>query len=180
MSRVQLITDRTVPQASMQLPSETSGQKTGLRFLSSAGFTLVELLIVVAIVAIVASLAVPAYVTFLKNAQYSRTMQEIRLLEAEIFEYQIVHGDLPPNLAAINRATLADPWGNPYEYNPTPTRRYAFDFLNNDFDLYSKGYDGLTEDLVHVLGAGGPGSDDMLRGFNGAFLGTGAAWVGDE
>lgn len=180
MSRDQIILDQIFQPSSTQLPERNSGQRAGCSFFSSAGFTLIELLIVVAIVAIVAALAIPAYVTFLKNAQYSRAMQEIRLLEAEIYDYQILHGVLPPNLAAINRATLADPWGNPYEYSATPARRYAFDFLNDDFDLYSKGYDGLTADLVHVLGVGGPGSDDMLRGANGAFLGKGAGWVGDE
>lgn len=174
------IADQIFHTESMLPPTRSAEERAWCKSFSSAGFTLVELLIVVAIVAIVAALSIPGYVTFIKNAQYSRAMQEIRLIEAEIYDYQITQGNPPPNLAAINRSTLLDPWGNPYEYNPAPARRYAFDPLNTDFDLYSKGYDGLTADLVHVLGAGGPGSDDMVRGANGAFLGKGAAWVGDE
>lgn len=157
----------------------------GLAMHPSAGFTLIELIAVVGIISILATVGFPIYRTFISQAKSSRAMSEIRILETEVYDYQVQFGSLPADLAAINRGALIDPWGRLYVYNDfrdlgtTPARRYAADSLNGDFDLFSMGEDGVSADLVHVLGVGGPGSDDIVRGSNGAFLGKGAAWAGE-
>jgi prepilin-type N-terminal cleavage/methylation domain-containing protein len=176
----QIIVDQALSSALMSLPAQQPKQRIGCRVTSSAGFTLVELIAVTGIIAVLATLAIPTYRAFVEHAKNSRTMTEIRILETEINDYQVQFGVLPANLTVLNRGTLKDPWGHGYIYSTTPARRYGLDFLNDDYDLFSKGKDGLSEDLVHVLGVGGLGSDDLLRGAGGAFLGSGAAWVGEE
>lgn len=157
----------------------------GLARHPSSGFTLIELIVVTGIIAALASIGFPIYRAFISQAKISRAMSEIRLVETEIYDYQVQFGVLPADLAAINRDTLTDPWGSIYVYNDfrdlgtTPARRFAADPLNDDFDLFSMGEDGVSVDLVHVLGVGGPGSDDIVRGSNGAFLNKGAAWAGE-
>lgn len=181
MTRYPLTNDYHAPTAfPMKVQAPQLQHHFGKTPLSSTGFTLIELLIVVTIIGILSTIAIPAYNGFIQGANYARAGQEIRLLESEIYDYQVQYGGPPVTLAAINRDTLKDPWGNLYQYSTTPARRFAADLLNDDFDLYSKGKDGLTEDLVHVIGVGGPGSDDLIRGSQGGFLGTGAGWVGDE
>jgi general secretion pathway protein G len=81
------------------------------------GYTLIELMIAVAIVGSLAGLAVPAYVGFLEKARVTRTVAEIYILAQEIKEYFDTHDDVyPDSLAHIGRATLLDPWGFPYQY----------------------------------------------------------------
>lgn len=180
MSREHIIEKQIQPPTSRRLRGQQSWQRMGCALSSPAGFTLIELIMVVAILGIIAALVIPAYRTFVVRAKYARTMQELRLIEIEISDYYLQNGTLPANLAAIQRDTLTDPWENLYVYSAVPARRFGLDPLNNDFDLFSKGPDGVSADLVHVLGVGGPGSDDMIRGRQGGFLGTGAEWAGDD
>jgi type II secretory pathway pseudopilin PulG len=133
-----------------------------------------ELIAVSAVIAILATFAIPAYRVFLEHTRNSRAMTEIRILETEIYDYEGRFGFLPTNLAAIDRGTLNDPWGRSYIYSPTLTRIRFADLLNDDFDLYSMGTDGLTE--AEVGGGGGTGKDDLVRGRGGAFLGLGENW----
>lgn len=150
---------------------------------TSTGFTLVELLMVVTIIGILATMAIQVYTTFVNHAKTARAKQEIRLLETEINAYLFENDQLPDNLAQIGRNDLLDPWGNNYVYykivlpsedDPLARRRFGTP-LNNDFDLCSKGVDGATEVSV---AEGSSGGDDLVRGAEGAFLGFGGEWAG--
>lgn len=55
----------------------------------SRGFTLVEVMIVVAIIALLASLAVPNFMRARKRAQATSVLQELRVLDAAIDQYAI-------------------------------------------------------------------------------------------
>lgn len=156
-------------------PAQRQKQRMACPVYTSAGFTLIELLMVVAIIAIITMIGFPAFRAFVKTANISRTLTELRILETEIYDYQVVHGGLPPNLTAIDRGTLNDPWGSLYRYSLTPVRVDRFDNeLNDDFDLWSMGRDGATED--NIFTGGGTGKDDVVRGREGSFLGLGADW----
>ncbi len=52
-------------------------------------FTLVEIMIVVAIIALLASIAVPGFLRARKRAQASRIMNDLRLIDAAIDQYAI-------------------------------------------------------------------------------------------
>ena len=54
-----------------------------------SGFTLVEIMIVVAIVALLASIAVPGFLRARKRAQASRVLNDLRHLDAAIDQYAL-------------------------------------------------------------------------------------------
>jgi prepilin-type N-terminal cleavage/methylation domain-containing protein len=56
---------------------------------SRRGFTLVEIMIVVAIIALLASIAVPGFLRARKRAQASRIMNDLRLIDSAIDQYAI-------------------------------------------------------------------------------------------
>ena len=59
------------------------------------GFTLIELMIVVAIIGILAAIALPAYQDYTARAQASEGLSAIGGLQTEIGEYYSTRGDLP-------------------------------------------------------------------------------------
>lgn len=66
-----------------------------LRQRVSAGFTLIELMIVVAIIAILASIAIPAYQDYIIRAQVTEGMSLISGAKASVWDYISNHGTLP-------------------------------------------------------------------------------------
>lgn len=126
---------------------------TRARTAPTQAFTLVELLIVIAIIGTLAAIAIPTAATYIDRANYVRAVAEIRTIEMDIIDYQIDHNFLPDTLAALGRGLILDPWGNPYQYlniasGKNPKGKYRKDrFLvpvNSDYDLYSMGKDGQT------------------------------------
>jgi prepilin-type N-terminal cleavage/methylation domain-containing protein len=76
---------------------------------SSHGFTLVELLVVVAILGILASIAVPAFMTALARADRSRMLADGRVLFTAMVRYNIDVGAFPSTVTpptAFDRRTL--------------------------------------------------------------------------
>lgn len=85
---------------------------------SEKGFTLLEMMIVVTVIATIATVAIPNYLSSLRTARIVKTKATIRELQLEVELYRTRYGGLPPTLAAIGRGTLIDPWGNVYVYLP--------------------------------------------------------------
>ncbi len=56
---------------------------------SKRGFTLVEIMIVVAIIALLASIAVPNFLRARKRSQATRVLEDLRLLDSSIDQYAI-------------------------------------------------------------------------------------------
>lgn len=67
------------------------------------GFTLVEIMIVVAIIALLASIAVPGFLRARKRSQASRIINDLRLIDNAIDMYAIEN-----NKATGNRVNVAD------------------------------------------------------------------------
>lgn len=71
---------------------------------SHGGFTLIELMIVVAIIAILAAIAIPAYHTFLVRAQVSEGLTLASGAKVSVGEYILARGGLPANNAVAHLA----------------------------------------------------------------------------
>lgn len=127
------------------------------RSLLSRGFTLVELLMVMVIIAILAILTMPSFIAIKEKARVMRTVSELRDLEKLIVAYALDKGAFPANLADIGQAGRNDPWGQPYRYGP-PVRELMV-LINEDFDLYSAGLNGLSEDDISAEAS----LDDIVR-----------------
>jgi general secretion pathway protein G len=140
-----------------------------------SGFTLLELLISMAIIVTLAAMAVPSLFAAVDLARIARAVGDIRTMEAEIVEYQMTSGQLPDSLADIGRPNFADPWGYPYQYLNHATmkgngkaRKDRFLVpLNSDYDLYSVGKDGKSSAPTTAKNS----RDDILRASDGAYVG---------
>jgi general secretion pathway protein G len=82
----------------------------------NGGFTLIELMLAVAIVGILSALAMPNYFAFIEKAKIARTIAELNSLTKELQGFGFSFEQFPDSLAQINRNTQLDPWGNPYQY----------------------------------------------------------------
>lgn len=139
----------------------------------SRGFTLVELIMVTAILGVLALMVVPAYNSYVNSSKIARAAGDIRTMENDITAYLIDRETLPNSLNDIGRGTLRDPWGNPYEYynfavgGKTPLQDLGLHDLNSEFDLYSKGPDGAS-----AADYSDPSSvDDIVRSGDGGYVG---------
>lgn len=71
------------------------------------GFTLIELMIVVAIIAILAAIAIPAYQNYLIRAQVSEGAVLADGVKTPLAEYYANHGTFPSNNASIGLPATA-------------------------------------------------------------------------
>ena len=142
--------------------------------LGRPALTLVEIIIVVAILVTATGLGVPAVWRYRDNARIVQATADIRTLDHDIAIEESSRGSLPAGLADIGRGSFLDPWGRPYEYLITAgagvghdRRDKLFKPLNTDYDLYSRGKDGRTQQKLDH-----PDSlDDVVRALNGAYVG---------
>lgn len=143
--------------------------------MADRGFTLVEMIIVVAIGVILVWIAVPLVQAHLDRARIAQAVTEIGDMSTKIRAQIKSKGALPDSLDAAGFTGRVDPWGNPYQYlnlftnkgNGTARKDKKLAPLNSDFDLYSVGADGQTAaSLVNPVSR-----DDIVRARDGGFIG---------
>jgi general secretion pathway protein G len=138
------------------------------------GLTLVELLIILAVIATLATIALLLYADATEQAKIARAVADIAVMGGEIDTFEIVNDRLPNDLIEIGRASLRDPWGNPYVYlnfATTPPGQWRKDHnlvpLNSTFDLYSQGKDGQSQPPLTAAAS----QDDIVRANDGNYIG---------
>ena len=128
-------------------------RRRGAQAARSAGFTLLELLVVMVIIGLLAGIVAPRYFAQVGKSQVKAVKAQVDGLDKALEQYRIDVGHLPTNeqgLAALQlqpsgeqnwagpylkKDVPLDPWGNPYNYVVPGTH-------NNDYDLWSWGRDG--------------------------------------
>ncbi|UCD25762.1 MAG: prepilin-type N-terminal cleavage/methylation domain-containing protein [Gemmatimonadota bacterium] len=158
----------TVVRRAAAVPRALLAYRRRLRRRYGKGFTLVELMLTMTIIGTLATIAMPRLQTAVEKARIAHAIGDIRTLQVEIDG----NNPLPANLAAIGRAGMVDPWGNPYMYvyhggNRGMAKKDRFQVpLNTEYDLYSAGKDGVTS----VALTAPQSQDDIVRANDG--------WVG--
>src|SRR6187549_2970238 len=99
-----------------------------------AGFTLVEIMIVVAIIALLAAIAVPGFLRARKRSQASKILNDLRMIDAAVDQYAI-----ETNRTTGNTVGTAD-WTN---YVKKGSILY-----NTGADLFGNGYGAQTVDVI--------------------------------
>ncbi|HYZ20839.1 MAG TPA: type II secretion system major pseudopilin GspG [Rhodopila sp.] len=124
-----------------------------------AGFTLLEILVVVAILGLLIGLVAPAALRQLSGARTSVAKQSIERLSSVLDLYKLDVGSYPasePGLGALGtrpgnapgwngpylkgETQPLDPWNHPYVYRSPSTRP------GREFDLCSRGQSGTATD----------------------------------
>ncbi|MBI4775257.1 MAG: prepilin-type N-terminal cleavage/methylation domain-containing protein [Deltaproteobacteria bacterium] len=142
----------------------------------SSGFSLLELIIVMALIGILAAIVSNRYLNYVEEARVAKATADIRVIESEIYVYKMKTGELPESLGSVKRSAFKDPWGHYYCYmkigddkdSKGKARKDGFLVpINSDFDLYSSGRDGRSVSSLRAKGS----RDDIVRAFNGGYVG---------
>jgi general secretion pathway protein G len=122
------------------------------------GFTLIEILVVVAVLAVLAALVAPNVFQHLGTAQDAATRSQIEMLGAALDAYRLDNGRYPTTdqgIDALRNAPSADPaprnWRGPYLRREIPLDPWDVpyqylspgEFNPNSYDLVSFGADGV-------------------------------------
>ncbi len=138
------------------------------RFHDERGFTFIEIMVVVAILAILAALVVPRIMGRTDEAKRTAAKVQIRNIEGALQLYKLDNGVYPSTeqglRALVEKPTVGvipkkwkpggylqkipeDPWGNPYKYlSPSPRGEYEIISLGTDGEV---GGEGVNADITN-------------------------------
>lgn len=141
----------------------------------SIGFTLIEIIVSLAILGILAGVALPLYAGYIDRARNETAVADIGGISLALTSYFTDNGKYPDSLAEVRYATYRDPWGNPYQYLNIQTAKDKGSMrkdrflvpINSDFDLYSMGKDGISVPPLTAKAS----RDDIIRANDGAYIG---------
>jgi general secretion pathway protein G len=143
----------------------------------SRGFTLVELLVTMAIILTLCAIAIPNLMAAVDSAKIARAVGDIRTIGGQVQAFQLTNGDYPDTLDEAGYGAHRDPWGNPYQYlnfrdvkGKGKMRKDRFLVpINSFFDLYSMGKDGKSVSPLTAKQS----QDDIIWANDGGYVGLG-------
>lgn len=143
-----------------------------------AGLTLIELMLMIAVIGILTGLAIPTFNGYRERAQAAEAVGAIAMLSVQVEGFRTEYAGYPNELhLAVDTAIPDDPWGNPYVYlnlqsgDPGVNGQRRKDKnlvpINSDFDMYSMGPDGDSKPALTAK----PSHDDIIRANDGDYIG---------
>jgi general secretion pathway protein G len=137
------------------------------------GLTLVELIVVMAVLGVLASMAIPSFREYIKVTKINACASDLRIIDKAVTAYYIERNVLPVELSDVGLGSHQDPWKRQYEFKNlsiagnVPLQDSAGEVLNHDYDLYCKGGDGESFPVF-----GNPANeDDIVRANDGFYIG---------
>jgi len=138
-------------------------------------FTLLEILIAMAIISVLGLIALPAYQDHRERIRIAQAVTDIGAIQTHVQHFIDDNRTPPDDLSEVGQAGKLDPWGNPYQYlnlvtakgNGTARKNRNLVPLNSDFDLYSMGKDGASAGPLTASAS----RDDIVRANDGRFIG---------
>ena len=124
------------------------------------GFTLIEIMVVLIIIAIMASFVVPSVINRPDQARFTKVKNDILTIESALDLYKLDNGTYPSNDKGLEaliedednlylKRLPLDPWNEPYQYS-NPGK-------NSKIDIFSLGADNQL---------GGNGNDKDIGNWN--------------
>jgi len=125
------------------------GKQSRLRLRAQHGFTLVELLLVLVILALIGGLVLPGIIGKAEGAKAKAAVSQVSRLAMAVESYYLDTGSTPDSLELlvtqsgddsgwngpyVKPSSLKDPWGREYDYQ--------YPGEHSDFDIISLGADG--------------------------------------
>lgn len=146
-----------------------------VRQLAARGFTLLELLIAMLILAIMVSLTQVTFGFAIDTANNHKAIADVATIGAKIIHFQVNNERMPVSLAELDGIADEDPWGNAYRYlsfengvNRAAARKNRnLVPINMLFDLYSMGKDGASLSPLTASQS----QDDIVCANDGSFIG---------
>jgi prepilin-type N-terminal cleavage/methylation domain-containing protein len=98
-------------------------------------FTLIEIMIVLAIIGLISAIAIPGLMRISLQKNIAKAKAELRVLQVAVESYYLYHNstyptalsDLPTAVPTIVRTIANDPFSNPqatYKYDSSPSKKY--------------------------------------------------------
>lgn len=140
---------------------------------TTSGFTLIELMILMVIIGVLATLGIMSYGSMIDRARVVKAVGDIKAISVAVDDYKAKNREYPATLTIVGEADRLDPWGVPYSYvtiadaGARARKDRNLVPVNTDFDLYSLGKDGKSRPPFTAAVS----KDDVVRCNDGAFVG---------
>lgn len=116
----------------------------------AAGFTLIEVLLVVVIIGILVGVAIPRLGGRVRQAEISRAKADIQSIGLALRMFELDNGEYPASLQALISNPGVRNWNGPYLESGVPTdpwgREYHYARTQTSYTLRSLGPDGVESE----------------------------------